>query len=71
MNHTEADDLNLSISDNGIGFPAGVSWERTDSLGLQLVRSLTDQLNGSIQCQLDKGAKFDIRFRPLGADSVN
>jgi two-component sensor histidine kinase len=71
MNHTEADDLNLSISDNGIGFPAGVSWERTDSLGLQLVRSLTDQLNGSIQCQLDKGAKFDIRFRPLGTESVN
>jgi PAS domain S-box-containing protein len=71
MNQIGTDDLNLSISDNGIGFPAGISWEHTDSLGLQLVRSLTDQLNGSIQCQLDKGAKFDIRFRPLGTESVN
>jgi two-component sensor histidine kinase len=43
MNQTEAQDLNLSISDNGIGFPTGISWEQTDSLGLQLVRSLTDQ----------------------------
>jgi two-component sensor histidine kinase len=68
LNQTETDDLNLCISDNGIGFPHGVSWEKTDSLGLQLVRSLTDQLNGSIQCQLDRGAKFDIRFRPLVSD---
>ena len=68
LNQTDTDDLNLCISDNGIGFPQGISWEKTDSLGLQLVRSLTDQLNGSIQCQLDRGAKFDIRFRPLVSD---
>jgi len=68
LNQTETEDLNLCISDNGIGFPANVSWEKTDSLGLQLVRSLTDQLNGSIKCQLDRGAQFDIRFRPLVSD---
>ncbi|HZI51979.1 MAG TPA: histidine kinase dimerization/phosphoacceptor domain -containing protein [Terriglobia bacterium] len=68
LNQTDSDDLNLCISDNGIGFPHDVSWEKTDSLGLQLVRSLTDQLNGSIKCQLDSGAKFDIRFRPLVSD---
>jgi PAS domain S-box-containing protein len=71
LNQTETEDLNLCISDNGIGFPANVSWEKTDSLGLQLVRSLTDQLNGSITCQLDRGAQFDIRFRPLVSDRQN
>jgi len=71
LNQTDTEDLNLCISDNGIGFPADVSWEKTDSLGLQLVRSLTDQLNGSITCQLDRGAKFDIRFRPLVSDRQN
>jgi two-component sensor histidine kinase len=64
-------DLNLCISDNGVGFPVNVSWEKTDSLGLQLVRSLTDQLNGTIQCQLDQGSRFDIRFRPLVSDRQN
>jgi two-component sensor histidine kinase len=71
LNQTESNDLNLCISDNGIGFPHNVSWEKTDSLGLQLVRSLTDQLNGSIKCQLDQGARFDIRFRPLVSDRQN
>jgi PAS domain S-box-containing protein len=71
LNTTENNDLNLCISDNGVGFPHNVSWEKTDSLGLQLVRSLTDQLNGSIKCQLDQGARFDIRFRPLVSDRQN
>ena len=71
LNQTDTEHLNLCISDNGIGFPANVSWEKTDSLGLQLVRSLTDQLNGSITCQLDRGAQFDIRFRPLASDRQN
>jgi PAS domain S-box-containing protein len=71
MNHTDSDDLNLIISDNGVGFPENIFWEQQDSLGLQLVRNLTDQLNGSIQCHLKKGAEFDIRFRPLGSELRN
>ena len=71
LSQTDGEHLNLSISDNGIGFPKDFDWEQTDSLGLHLVRSLTDQLNGSIQCQLDSGARFDIRFRPVASDRQN
>ena len=71
MSHIDANDLNLRISDNGIGFSENVFWGSTDSLGLQLVRNLTDQLNGSIQCQLSKGAQFDIRFRPNASEYRN
>jgi PAS domain S-box-containing protein len=68
LNQAAGEDLNLSISDNGVGFPPHVDWEQTDSLGLHLVRSLTDQLNGTIKCHLDHGARFDIRFRPVASD---
>ena len=71
MNHTDANNLNLRISDNGIGFPENVFWGNTDSLGLQLVRNLTDQLNGSIECHLTEGAQFDIRFRPNASELRN
>ena len=71
LTQTDGEHLNLSISDNGIGFPKDFDWEQTDSLGLHLVRSLTDQLNGSIQCQFDNGARFDIRFRPVASDRQN
>jgi two-component sensor histidine kinase len=71
MNHTDSNDLNLRISDNGIGFPETLFWRNTDSLGLQLVRNLTDQLNGSIKCHLEQGAQFDIRFRPQVGEYKN
>jgi PAS domain S-box-containing protein len=57
------EDLNLVISDDGIGFPSNVSFETTDSLGLQLVRSLADQLNGKVQYRHEHGTEFDIKFR--------
>ena len=68
LKQTEGEDLHLCISDNGVGFPPDLDWEQTDSLGLQLVRSLTDQLNGNIKCQLEAGTRFDIRFRPVASD---
>ncbi len=40
--------LKLIVQDNGIGFPENTNPEDSDSLGLKLVRSLTEQLGGSI-----------------------
>jgi len=70
---TQRDDenLNLVISDNGIGFPHDFSMERTDSLGLQLVHNLTSQLNGTVRCRNNDGAEIDIRFKPVVNESRN
>src|SRR5437763_15706734 len=38
----------LSVSDTGVGFPAGLDFRQTTSLGLQLVCLLTEQLDGTI-----------------------
>jgi len=54
----------LEVADNGRGFPAEVDFRNTQSLGMQLVITLVDQLNGSVV--LDSlggtGTKFTIRF---------
>ena len=52
----------LTVSDNGIGFPRDVDFQQTESLGLQLVRILTDQLSGSIELHRSSGTKFIITF---------
>jgi PAS domain S-box-containing protein len=53
----------LTISDNGSGLPDDFSLESADSLGMQLVLALTDQLDGSVKIDRSKGTKFIIEFK--------
>ncbi|MDZ7412966.1 MAG: PAS domain S-box protein [candidate division KSB1 bacterium] len=58
-----ATDIVLSVSDDGIGFPKEIDFRNTESLGLQLVTTLTDQLEGSIELKSEgQGTEFVITF---------
>ena len=48
----------LSVSDNGVGFPAGLDFHKTDTLGMQLVTMLVDQLDGTISIERKPGTRF-------------
>ncbi|AKB81566.1 sensory transduction histidine kinase [Methanosarcina barkeri 3] len=52
----------LTISDNGVGIPENLNIEDLDSLGMQLVTSLVDQLDGELELKRDGGTEFTIRF---------
>lgn len=52
----------LTVSDNGIGVPEDLNIENLDSLGLQLVASLVDQLNGELELKRDNGTEFSLKF---------
>lgn len=56
-------ELEISISDNGIGFSETLDWQNSETLGLQLVTTLVkDQLNGTIQLNGESGTTFTIKF---------
>jgi len=55
----------LELSDNGIGFPRDIDFRKTDSLGLQLVINLVEQLDGEIEMVSEKGVTFNITFSQL------
>ncbi|MGB9941404.1 sensor histidine kinase, partial [Methanosarcina sp.] len=57
--------FSLVVADNGAGFPEGIDFRETDSLGLQLVTNLVDQIEGSIELNTGKGTEFRIRFKEL------
>ena len=59
----ERDYFVLIVKDNGIGFPEELDFKNTDSLGLRLVNSLTDQIRGCIQLKVDGGTEFKIKFK--------
>ncbi|HDQ13996.1 MAG TPA: GAF domain-containing protein [Sediminispirochaeta sp.] len=52
----------LVVEDNGVGLPETVNIESSTSLGLQLVRVLTEQLGGDIRVRREKGSCFCISF---------
>jgi two-component sensor histidine kinase len=53
----------LRVHDNGCGFPEGLDYRTTESLGLQLVNSLASQLKGSITMTSDtRGTEFIVTF---------
>jgi PAS domain S-box-containing protein len=53
----------LSVGDDGVGFPKEIDFRNTESLGLQLVTTLTDQLEGSIELVSEgQGTEFIITF---------
>lgn len=58
----EGGSCSLRVRDDGVGFPAHLDFTRTDTLGLQLVRTLADQLDGRLQMKVDGGTEFAVTF---------
>ena len=52
----------LEVKDNGIGFPNYIDYKNTDTLGLKLVTSLTEQIDGQIEFNNISGTSFKIIF---------
>jgi two-component sensor histidine kinase/HAMP domain-containing protein len=52
----------LLIGDDGVGLPEGMDLKKIDSLGLQLVDALVDQLGGTIAFEDKTGTTFRITF---------
>ncbi len=52
----------LTVSDNGVGIPENLDFENLDSLGLQLIFSLVEQLDGEIEFKRNNGTEFTIKF---------
>jgi PAS domain S-box-containing protein len=52
----------LAVTDDGIGMPAGFDAGASDSLGMQIVQSLTRQIRGAIAISGEAGTRVTIAF---------
>jgi PAS domain S-box-containing protein len=55
--------FSLRISDDGKGIPENIELENAESLGLQLVSTLVDQLDGKIEIKRELGTEIGITFK--------
>jgi PAS domain S-box-containing protein len=63
--HLIDNQIELIVADNGLGLPADFNLDSSNSLGMQLVNSLVNQLDGSIEIERTKGTEFKIKFKEL------
>lgn len=66
IHSSHVDEFTLIIGDNGVGLPQDLDFRNTESLGLQLVCTFTEQLEGTINLDNSKGTTFIIEFYELG-----
>ena len=59
------DKFELVISDNGIGLPVNVNLNNIKTLGILLVKSLTEQIDGKISIKKNCGTQFKIIFKEM------
>jgi two-component sensor histidine kinase len=67
--HDEGPALTIICRDNGEGMPDGYDWENPDTVGLVLVHTLVDQLQGTIEKEPGVGTRFLIRVRKVSGES--
>jgi two-component sensor histidine kinase len=60
--HRSGGKYTLTVSDNGAGLPDGFDFRDSPSLGLQLVNTLVEQIEGTIELDKTAGTIFTIRF---------
>jgi two-component system, sensor histidine kinase PdtaS len=66
MHEEECGRICLEVSDDGVGLPEGVGFGSMKSLGLRLVRTLADQLGGSIEMTGASGTRVALTFQSGG-----
>ncbi len=57
--------IQLKIQDNGIGFPEGFEIDHQESLGIQLIKLFSEQLEGDLKFQSTKGVEISLLFKQV------
>ncbi len=58
-------EFEMTVQDNGIGLPADFSWEDSTTLGIELIKTLVEQVDGTIEKMAGPGTCFKICFRDI------
>lgn len=66
LSENEQHQITLRIEDNGVGFPPHLDFRKTESLGMELVCTLTEQIKGTLEMMSPtQGTAFRLTFSEL------
>jgi len=67
LRQLNARQVEICVRDDGVGFPPGLDWKQVGSLGLHLVKILSNQIEASTSARSGDGVEFLIRV-PIPED---
>ena len=70
LERTKDENLLLIIKDNGIGLPKGFNPSQSKSLGMQLMQTLSEQLDGNVWVESQNGTIIKVIFKPHLAEKT-
>jgi two-component sensor histidine kinase len=59
----ENNEVYIAVKDDGVGLPKDFAYEKNNSLGIQLVYALLDQLDATVNINQSNGTEFLIHFQ--------
>jgi two-component sensor histidine kinase len=65
LHRVAGDGYVLRVKDNGVGFPKGLDFRKTETLGMQIVSTLASQIDAAVDLTRDRGTDFTIRFQEV------
>jgi two-component sensor histidine kinase len=65
LHNIPGNQFKLVVRDNGVGLPSGLDIRNSQSLGMQIVHALTEQLDGRLEVGTTGGTSFQITFAEL------
>jgi two-component sensor histidine kinase len=64
LNRFTGEEIEIEVADDGVGLPEGFDIHKVKSLGMQLVVSLSQQLDADLRYESDRGTRVVLRFVP-------
>ncbi|MBS1570144.1 MAG: hypothetical protein JST45_12015 [Bacteroidetes bacterium] len=64
LSGTEEGGLLLRVGDDGVGLPDLGTWQKPNSLGMDLIHTLAGQLNASMELLPGPGMMYELRTTP-------
>lgn len=61
--HKKEEQFTFIVADDGIGIPKGIEIGKTNTLGMQLVNELVDQIGGNVHLNRSNGTEITITFK--------
>lgn len=64
FNRNSKNNYVLTVKDNGTGLPESIDFKNAETLGIQLVNALSEQIEGELTVENNNGFQVKIEFKP-------